>query len=185
MPDTRPGEPASALRASDAALERLEPKLKIDKFALDDEIVEHAAFLNEIGKYHAEAVSYRDEAKNDVDGTKAKLDQELRMQAAADGTKVTESGIASQVTVHPEFQRALARLGAWSDRVNAWRVTWESCLARTDMLKTLGHLYSSGYWADQSIAGDRREARARQTAAIQADVQEQRRSKRLKLADTE
>jgi hypothetical protein len=148
---------AQAIQKSDEALDLLERSLKIDKYSLDDEFINHPDYMNKVGQNHAEAISYRDEAKVNVEGTYAKLDQEMRAEAVANNERITEDKLKARIITSAEYQNVLYLHGAWNDRVNRWRSLWESVCAKTDMLKELGRLYASGYWADQSISADRRE----------------------------
>ena len=171
-----------ALDQSDASLKRLESGLQIDREGLDDAVLHHAEYLYNVGKRHTEAISYRDEAKNDFDGTKAKLNLQIRMKLVEDGEKATESAVEARIVVHPEYQNAQYVLGAWNDRVNNWRVLWESACARTDMLKECDRLWVGGYWATESIGAQRNEARDRTAERVKDALAEKRRT-RPRLSD--
>lgn len=138
-------------------MQRLEGRLKIDKYDLDGELVDAAVYYNEIAQNYADAVSYRDEAKAEVDGIRAKLDQAIRKQLAAANEKTTEDGLKAKITAHPEYQAALEQLAAWNDRVVRWTGLQEAVKQRGYALKDLASLYVAGYWADQ--AGSTRAAR--------------------------
>jgi hypothetical protein len=181
MSDTR----ESPSTASDAALERLEKKLRIDKHGLDDELVEQAAYLNEVAQYCADAVSYRDEAKANLEGTRAKLDQQLRQQGAEETKRVTDTAVAAMITGHPEFQRAQDRFGAWVDRTNRWNGLREAVSQRGFALKDLTSLYIAGYWATHTMAPETRAVRTATATNIKTAVAEQRSQKRQRLPDDE
>lgn len=154
-----------ALTRLDRHLDEMEKLLKIDKYAIDDANADHSALLYEVGKKQADAISYRDEAKADFDGVKAKLHLKVRYAYLEQGEKlgrggITETMIDSQVVVEPEYQRALTRYAEWSDRVIRWDKLWESMRARGYALGNLSSLATSSYWADRQASAAPREVRS-------------------------
>lgn len=130
----------------DEAIDRLEGKLRIDKYALDDELEDQPRYFGEAAQFLADAISYRDDEKSGVDGTRALIDQELRQQAAEEAKKTTESGIANVVIGDPRYQRAIRRHAAWADRVNRLNGIKDAIQQRGYALKDLSSLYVAGYW---------------------------------------
>lgn len=176
-------EAAAAMQRLDDDLVRYDAALGINKYDLDNAMIDHPGFLNRVGQRHADAISYRDEAKDDLEGTKARVDSELRFQHTERGEKFTEKSIDGETLAHPDVQRALGWHRAWNDRVNRWRSMWESACSRTEMLKGLCHMYNAGYWADQTKIGASREARAEAAAETAAGIVGKERPPRRKLGD--
>jgi hypothetical protein len=169
---------STAINKSDADLDRLEGGLKIDKYRLDDELIEQAHYYNEVAQRFADAVSYRDEAKAELEGTKAKLALGIRMEYAQANQKITESTVDAQVIAHPEYQNALTALAAWSDRVNRWSGLRDSIHQRGYALKDLSALYIAGYWADRSASSVPREVHAERTDRVRTGLAQKSQERR-------
>lgn len=141
---------ADAIKRVDENLDRLETRLKIDKHTLDEELQDQAHYYNDCAQINSDAISYRDEAKADFDGIKAKVDQIVRRDAAGEPKKPTEDDLKSRTIIHPEYQNAQALLASWNDRVNRLTGLQEAIKQRGYALANLTSLYSAGYWADQA-----------------------------------
>lgn len=168
----------NSLSKSDDELGRLENGLRIDKYALDDELIEQAHFYNEVAQRHADAISYRDEAKADFEGIKAKVGLTIRQQFAQAGEKITESGVDARIVAHPEYQNALTTLAAWSDRVNRWSGLQTAIQQRGYALKDLSTLYVAGYWADRSASTVSREVKTGRADSAREKIVEKVRERR-------
>lgn len=152
---------ANLLEKSDQALARVEAGLRINKYALDEELQSQPAYFYEASQEYATAISYRDEAKAEFEGVRAKLDQQIRRQLADANEKSTEDGIKSRVVAHPEYQQAQTILAAWTDRTFRWDGLKDAIKQRGYALKDLAELYIAGYWADATGAsGSGRQARS-------------------------
>jgi hypothetical protein len=168
----------AAINKSDAELERLEQSLRIDKYSLDDELIEQAHYYNEVAQRFADTVSYRDEAKADFEGTKAKIDLQIRQKFAQANEKITEAGVEARVVVHPEYQNTLVTLAAWSDRVNRWSGLRDAIQQRGYALKDLSTLYTAGYWGDRSGSSVSRDVKTERADAARGKLVEKTRERR-------
>lgn len=153
------------LNKSDADLDRLELGLKIDKNDLDNELMDQAYYFYQAARRFADAISYRDEAKADLEGIKAKVGLQIRQQFSDAGEKITEGGVDARVIANPEYQKALDRMAAWTDRVVRWTGLRDSIQQRGYALKDLTALYIAGYWADRAGSQASREVKGDRAAA--------------------
>ena len=170
-------------QASDEAFDRLEPQLKINKYELDEELVNQPDFFNKIGQRYAEAISYRDEAKSDRERVRAMLDREFRDEAG--DKKLTEAALNNMIIGHPSYEKATLAMAAWEDRVNKWRALLDGVKARGYVLSDLVTLYNTGYWADSAGGKDRAAARENVAREVKEEMSQMRRSKRQRLPDEE
>jgi len=155
---------------------QLEDKLKIDQHSLDVALREHPALFYEVATELALAISNRDESKQDLEQIEAKVDMDLRADAAKIGAKTTEKEIESNKKVDKEVVSANEKFLA--ERYNAakWTALREAYEQRSYALSKLVDLYLANYYSDQQDkktgATDFRTARAN-------NVKEENRRKRV------
>ena len=149
--------------------------LRIDKHALDREVCEQPERSLNAGQEAARLASVRDFAKDNMKVVAAERALAIREELTAEGGRVTEAQIEARLTLDSE------RIDAQHDYIlaerdaamaEAERDAWKE---RGYMLKSLGDLYSAGYWANASLAGDRRAAEEREGDAARQSVAQQRR----------
>ena len=127
----------------------LRAQLKIDKNALDEEVMRQPQLFSDIGEYEVEAQAELDAAKEYLETVDAKLDIKYRQQYKDE--KTTEKMFANLVKVDPDHEKAF---NEWLDaKTKAAELgnLQKSFLQRANMLKALGQLYSSNYWMEASI----------------------------------
>jgi hypothetical protein len=143
--------------------DELARSLKIDKEALDDELIHQPELYHEAGRLYQSAVSSRDEARVDRDSTKAKVDLKIRGQLERQGDekkKPTETQIGNMVSLDPELLSAQERYQEWDRLAGQGAALREDFHARGFTLRELANLWVAGYYqtnsAGRSNAMDRR-----------------------------
>ncbi len=162
----------------DADFDRFESMLRIDKHALDDELIEQPQYYSDVSQKLATCISYRDEAKDHLEGIRAMLDQRVRSEVADDAKKPPETAIASMVVQQPEYQKAKDSLAAWTDRYNRWMGLKEAIIQRGYALKDLVALFVADYFARNSAGGDGSRLRTADAEQVKADLREVRKERK-------
>ena len=150
-------------------------ELIIDKHALDREVCEQSARLNDVGQEAARLASVRDSAKDRAKVVAAERAIAIRAELTDSGGRVTESQIEARLMTDADridAQRDLIQAERDCAEAEARRDAWRE---RGYMLRTLADLYASGYWASASLAGDRRAAEEREGDVARQAVATQRR----------
>jgi hypothetical protein len=162
----------------DDEFDRYESMLRIDKHALDDELIEQPQYYSDVSQRLATCISYRDEAKDHLEGIRAMCDQRVRSSFADDAKKPPEAAIASMVVQQPEYQQAKDGLAAWHDRYNRWMGLKEAITQRGYALKDLVALFVADYFARNS-AGKSVESRERtaKAEAVKEELRNQRKQR--------
>lgn len=169
---------ASPVKKSDDAYDLLKDRLRVDKHQLDEEEMDQARFYNQCAQEHALAVSYRDEAKSEVDGTYAMLDQQFRAEAEREEKKMTDTAVKSKITAHPRYQEALVKHAGWTYRMNLWAGLTDAAKMRGYALQDLAKLFVAGYWTGSGTASPvQREAKAKRVDEIKEELAEKRKEK--------
>ena len=99
-----------------------EEHLQIDKFKLDDEIVDQSDWYHVISDAAAEAASIKDYAKKNLDETYASIYTRLRRMSEKTGTKLSEERLKQSVVIDSNYitaQELLLEAKRESDRLNA------------------------------------------------------------------
>jgi hypothetical protein len=130
-------------------LQQLEQKLMIDEHALDVALREHPDLFYKVASELALAISYRDEAKQELDQIQAQVDSELRKAALISDQKITETSIQSNKNVD---KRVIAADDKFLEkRYNAAKLTAlkEAYEQRSYALSKLVDLYLANYYSTQ------------------------------------
>jgi len=150
-------------------------ELRIDKHALDREVCEQPERSLHAGQEAARLASVRDLAKDRSKVVAAQRSLDIRTELADAGGRVTEAQIEARlmtdeerIAAHREYIEAERNVAEAEAERDAWR-------ERGYMLKTLGDLYSAGYWANASLAGERRVIEEREGDEARRAVAQQRR----------
>lgn len=157
--------------------DRYETLLRIDKNALDDELVEQPQYFSDTSKRLATVISYRDEAKANLEGIRASLDSQIRRTAAENAEKITESGVSNRIIQHPEYEKALIALAAWQDQYNRWMGLKEAIVMRGYALKDLVSLYAADYWARNSAGSSDNTRRTAEADHVKKELGDKRRER--------
>src|SRR5258706_9714711 len=81
-----------------------DPRLLIDRNALDEELINNPSFIQEVCDEAAEAIAHRDAMKEALDTIDAELDAEIRELTSKD--KITETAIKAAIQRHPKHKKA-------------------------------------------------------------------------------
>jgi hypothetical protein len=128
-------------------------KMRIDRDALDEALMEQPGLFLGVSQEYAMAVSNRDRCKADVELVHAKASLSVRQMLEEEGKKATEAIIASLIELDKNYRRAFnAYLESKADaeRLSALK---ESFGQRGYVLKDLCGLYVAGYFATASVGG--------------------------------
>jgi len=151
-----------------------ESDLAIDKHKLDEELLLQAQKMMRYSLAHAQAQLDRDKAKQALDITKAELDQSIRTELSASGSKFTEAVIDSKIKTSPNYIEAQERLREAEHDVNVTFAGVMAMNARRPILEDLVKLYLSSYWSEPHVQGDSKmKAAASQKATEKSIIENQ------------
>lgn len=142
-------------RGEDLALNLLRASVKIDKEALDDEIVKQPTLFLQAADICALAMSRRDEAKAELDQTYASVCDTIRTKAAAANEKMTEAKLEALATTDEAFVEATEKFLRLKKKADEAYNLRESYDQRGKMLKELVNLFISGYWQSSHATGSK------------------------------
>lgn len=140
----------------------LKSLLLINKHALDDEIIRQSQLYSDISDYAVQAEAERDAAKEDLEVVDAKLDIKWRKKLKDE--KSTETMFKNLVKTDPEHEKAFDVWLAAKSNADEMNNLKNSFLQRSNMLRTLGQLYTSNYWMESSIKPTHAQENAHYTA---------------------
>lgn len=138
------------------ALDNLRKSLKIDKDALDDELVEQPTLFLLAADAASLAMSRRDEAKAELDQTYAVVCDTIRTEAVAKNEKMTEAKLEAQAKQNKDFVEATdkwLRLKKKSDDASNLKESYDQ---RGKAMKELVALFIGGYWQVSGASGSKR-----------------------------
>ena len=153
-----------------------ETELQIDRNALDDELVHQPSKFLQASRDYAEALSVRDQAKQDVEVSKAEASLRIRRQCEQDGEKVTEAIIAARVETDKKCRQAVTTYLDSKKACEEALALKEAFMQRSYVLKDLAALYIAGYYGSDSVRGGAaRELRDHEYSNNRAKLAEKRR----------
>lgn len=127
--------------------------LRIDKQALDDEIVQQPGLFYRVCEAYVEAAAERDAAKEHLAMVDAGLDGEARHRAEVDGEKITEGAIRGKVVLHKKHEAAFNAYVTAKTRADKLEAMKDSFKQRSFMLRDLAQLYVANYYESNSVQG--------------------------------
>ena len=135
-------------------VEELKSLLKIDKNALDEELVQSPELLFKVSDAYIEAIDLRDALKNDLAVAEAEADKKIRHDADVADEKITEGAIKARILTHKDRVKAYnafldAKLAA--DRLGALK---EAFTLRGYAIRELCQLFTSNYYQERSVRRD-------------------------------
>lgn len=151
--------------------------LRIDKNGLDEALIAQVQLFSSVSEKLTWEISIRDAAKDSLRVIEAEVDEVIRSDAAEEGTKITESAIASQVRMHKDVREATAKLNVLNLNVGLLSSLKESYLQRSYALKELVALYLASYYGDGS-AGRMPDAGTRRAEQNRREMLEERERRR-------
>jgi len=128
-------------------------QLKIDRHALDAELVQQPQLFWQVSEAHVNAVSRRDAQKEIVERTRAGCSLAIRGRALEEGRKTTEGCIEAEMSMDQEVidvTDAYLSMCAEADRLHALK---EAFNQRAYVLRDLAGLFVAGYFSNSAVKG--------------------------------
>lgn len=143
-------EAEAADRQRGAFMENMDAAIKIDKHSLDECVMQQPELFYRVAEKLALEISLRDELKDKLTVVQAEVDELVRMDAAKNETKVTESAIKNLVVQHPDVVSVRNTLARLNKSVGLLQALKESYSQRSYMLKELVSLFLASYYGDET-----------------------------------
>lgn len=137
--------------------------LVIDKHRLDDEFMEQSERFFHVTEQQAFALSYRDEAKSELDRVQAEVDYDIRQNMI---DKMTEPEVKHSITIDPRVVRAQGNYNSLKLLAARWEGLRASFEGRQKMLDGLSRLYASNYFGGGGGSPGRADAMSRRADDI-------------------
>lgn len=133
-------------------LNELQKKLVIDKYHLDDVVIEHPTLISEIGYFLSRASAAKDSAKAKMENTYAEIANQIRMEASVhegryQGLKLTESRIDAEVKMDENYIKRVNQYNKLRELESKAQSLKDSFESRGRMIKILVDLYLAQYWS--------------------------------------
>lgn len=135
--------------------------LRIDRDALDVELIQQANAFFHASEGAAYAESIRDRKKLELDKVVAELDQDIRDNMVSDGERITEGKVTQQIQREQDYLRAALELNKSSHNMKSWESLKNAYRMRAEMLKSLVSLNNSNYYGEVTGAAERQISRER------------------------
>lgn len=135
-------------------IEDLKKHLAINKYALDEELENQAVIYFEISENCAEALSYRDEAKQAVELVDAEVADAIRKDFARRDEKLTEAKLSQEVLLSAKHVTAYQDYLDTKKNAELWMALKESFSQKGHALREMADLYVAGYFAGSDIRGE-------------------------------
>lgn len=129
---------------------RLETGLKIDKFNLDEELVQQPQLLYEVSSQLSLYTSRRDAAKQQLQNAEAAADNAIRRRASKREQRITEREIESRKRSDPEVEQANKVYLDLCYACNMLAGLKEAFQQRSYVLKDLVSLFVANYYSESS-----------------------------------
>lgn len=148
--------------------------LQIDKYALDDELIQQPDMLYRVSEHLTLRISQRDAAKQELSETEARVDADLRRDASISDTRVTEKEIESQKKVNRDVLRAVEKLRQLNLSVGKLSALKESFGSRGHALRDLTSLYAANYFSDSSNRQAEHNMRSKNAGDVRSELKKRR-----------
>lgn len=136
----------------------IQADVTIDQLRLDREWVKQPKLFLHYSEALAKARTKMDRAKDNVDFVKADLDGIVRDDMNANGVKITEASVQSNISIHPDMQAALLSLADARDEVNMMQAAVSALEHKKYALQNLVSLHSQNYFSSLTVGEEDREA---------------------------
>lgn len=148
--------------------------IEIDPLALDREWVNQPRLYLQYSEELANAGREMDEAKSNLDITKADLEQQIRSDPDEFGLeKVTESAVNATMLTQPEYKSAMAALIDARHRRDILGAAVSALEHRKKALEKLVDLHLAGYFAaPRASAGSREAAKEIEDRAVRRPLKQ-------------
>jgi hypothetical protein len=141
----------------DTLKERLDdyrPRIRIDEHALERELIAHPDLIREINDNLTLAISYRDEAKGELEIESGEFDQGYRLRNAGD-KRITDTEVKAAQVLDPSVAKLRREIIDWNLIVGYWENLSDAAHQRGYMLTKLVELYMYSYFGDVTGRGER------------------------------
>ena len=129
-------------------LEEYREKLLINEHSLETELRDLPKLVDDIGQEHVLVIADRDEAKQELDEIEAKVDAEIRRDAAIADEKITNPEVESQKKLNPKVKAANKKFLDLKLEASQWGVLKEAVEKRSYALSKLCDLYIANYYSE-------------------------------------
>lgn len=161
-------------REDSEIIANLREGLMIEKEALDDELIRQPDLLYRVSEHLTLRVSQRDEAKQELQETEARVDADLRHDASLSDDRVTEKEIESQKKLNSEVIRAAEYLRALNLSVGKLSALKEAFGSRGHALRDLTSLYAANYFSDSSNRHAEKNMRSKNAGDVRSELRKRR-----------
>jgi hypothetical protein len=134
-------------------LAQLELRLEIDKYSLDDEIVNQPSLFFQAADAYTEALAEHDACEAELATVDAELDGEVRAELERAKVKATEAMVKSEVLKHKRHLDAFDTYILAKIKSDKFKALKEAFHQRNYMLRELAGLYVSSYWERTAVQG--------------------------------
>lgn len=163
------------LEFSGKLYEELERALVVDRYNLDESLVQQPELYHKAGKEFENACALRDAAKAERDKCRADFDFTIRQEAEKFQTKPkpTEAAITNLINAEPRYQEYQVVYHNWERMASRWAKLREDFHARGFTLQQLAQLWIAGYFQSNSVSSshrDLRDERAEQVRQVRRET---------------
>lgn len=166
------------IETNDNLLEELRGRLKINKHALDEEVIQQPEIWFRAAEIHVTAISIRDDLKTQLKELHARLDADLRKRADRDGDKITENQIVNKITSSPEMKQLQGAYLNSCKITDLWLAMREAFSMKNDQLRNYIKVIGDSNYISDSIGKEVSEATDRKANRIRSETGKLRRAKR-------
>lgn len=167
----------------DNVYDELKTYLKIDKFRLDDEMIQQPELYHMVASDYAEVVAIRDAAKEELKSLHAELYAEKREELAGSSERVTEGMVTNAVLTDKKYLKSQRDLIDAEEQVGKMQALKDAFQQRSYMLRELASLYIAGYFGKDSVTmtGDQNSVRAESSRRRMTEARNEKRKGRERL----
>jgi len=131
-------------------IKELHKALRIDPNNLDEMMMEHPMLFWSVSEQYVLAASIRDEAKENISITDAKMNSKVRKAIEKEGEKVTEKLVEARINIDPSHIKSVQDHRDAKEKAELWFALKESYQSRGYMLREMASLYVSNYYSAES-----------------------------------
>lgn len=150
--------------------------LKIDKYALDEEVIKQPSLYAFYAEQYPLALERRDLTKLHMEELYAELDGIIRTGAASSGAKITEKAIEQKILLDKDYadiQREYIVAVAEANNMGIIKMAFEH---RKDCIEMLIKLYLSGYFSEVEIRSQEASSKEDEIEKRIADIKRKKQS---------
>lgn len=127
--------------------------LRIDKSALDDELIEQSMLLFQVSEAFVEAAALRDACKEQVALVDAQLDVRIRDEIEQSDTKTTEGNVKAQIQTDPKHEKAFKAYLNAKREADVLSALKEAFIQRGYLIRDLCSLFMANYYEQNAVRG--------------------------------